>query len=133
MGKLQTQTVVNTSFRRFPTFIFLLTLALALSVRAHAQSSPAKQDWIQLFNGKDLTGWDTKIAGYPLNDNVGNTFRVENGMLRIAYDQYKRFDKKYGHLYYQKPYSHYILNSSTGSRVIRCRGAIHGMFATAEL
>ena len=28
-------------------------------------------------------------------------------MLRIVYDQYKTFDGKYGHLYYQTPYSYY--------------------------
>ncbi|GAB3639625.1 3-keto-disaccharide hydrolase [Spirosoma arcticum] len=96
--------------------LFLLTLPLL----SPAQTAPAKQDWLQLFNGKDLTGWDVKIAGYPLNDNVGNTFRVEDGMLRIAYDQYDRFDKKYGHLYYKQPFSHYILKFEyrfTGNQV----------------
>ncbi len=82
---------------------------LLVSGPSFAQTKPTKQDWLQLFNGKDLTGWDAKIAGYPLNENIGNTFRVEDGMLRIAYDQYGRFDKKYGHLYYNKPFSHYIL------------------------
>ena len=92
------------------TLIWLtLVLLFTLPFRGQAQTKPAQQDWIQLFNGKDLTGWDAKIAGYALNDNVGNTFRVEDGMLRIAYDQYGRFDKKYGHLYYNKPFSHYIL------------------------
>nr|WP_235985265.1 DUF1080 domain-containing protein [Spirosoma utsteinense] len=95
-------------------------IALAVPLQTKAQKAPAKEEWLQLFNGKDLTGWDTKIAGYPLNENVGNTFRVENGMLRIAYDQYGRFDKKYGHLYYNKPFSHYILKFEyrfTGNQV----------------
>ncbi len=60
-----------------------------------------------IFNGKDLTDWDIKIAGQPLNDNYKNTFRVENGILRIAYDQYKTFDGKYGHMYYKQPFSYY--------------------------
>jgi len=94
---------------RSVAFIRTAFLLLTLPFQSMAQTAPAKQDWLQLFNGKDLTGWDAKIAGYPLNENVGNTFRVENGMLRIAYDQYSRFDKKYGHLYYNKPFSHYIL------------------------
>lgn len=76
---------------------------------AWAQPKPSPKDWESLFNGKDLTGWDIKIAGHSLNDNYLNTFRVENGMLRIAYDQYQKFDGKYGHIYYNKPYSHYIL------------------------
>ena len=72
-----------------------------------AQKSAAHEDWIQLFNGASLYGWDIKIAGQPLNDNYKNTFRVENGILRIAYDQYKTFDGKYGHIYYKKPFSYY--------------------------
>ncbi|CCH52324.1 protein of unknown function DUF1080 [Fibrisoma limi BUZ 3] len=68
-----------------------------------------RRDWLQLFNGKDLTGWDIKITGQPLNDNYKNTFRVEDGILRIVYDQYQSFDGKYGHLYYNKPFSHYII------------------------
>lgn len=93
---------------------------LATSFGTFAQTAPVKQDWLQLFNGKDLTGWDVKIAGYPLNENVGNTFRVEDGMLRIAYDQYNRFDKRYGHLYYKEPFSHYVLRFEyrfTGNQV----------------
>lgn len=101
-------------------FVWAVLFLLALPRLSPAQTTPAKQDWLQLFNGKDLTGWDVKIAGYPLNDNVGNTFRVEDGMLRIAYNQYDRFDKKYGHLYYNKPFSHYILKFEyrfTGNQV----------------
>jgi hypothetical protein len=43
--------------------------------------------WVSLFNGKNLDGWKMKIAGYQLGDNFGNTFRVEDGILRIKYDQ----------------------------------------------
>ncbi|MCC5621336.1 family 16 glycoside hydrolase, partial [Nostoc sp. CHAB 5715] len=68
-----------------------------------------KEEWEQLFNGKDLTGWDIKIAGHDLNDNYKNTFRVEDGMIRLAYDQYEQFDGKFGHMYYHKPYSYYRL------------------------
>lgn len=68
------------------------------------------EQWETLFNGKNLDGWDLKITGEPLNMNYKNTIRVENEMLRVAYDEYETFDNKFGHLYYQKPYSHYILN-----------------------
>ncbi len=83
---------------------------LCLSATWGMAQKPADQrDWIKLFNGKDLSGWDIKIAGQPLNDNYKRTFRVENGMIRIVYDQYDTFDGKYGHLYYNKPYSYYML------------------------
>ena len=73
------------------------------------QNNPDHEDWISLFNGKDLSAWDIKIADRPLNDNYLNTFQVEDGMLRIVYDQYENFDDKYGHMYYKKPFSYYKL------------------------
>ena len=65
--------------------------------------------WEQLFNGKDLKGWQVKIRHHDLKDNFANTFRVQNGNIQVRYDQYSDFDKQYGHLFYQKPYSHYLI------------------------
>lgn len=76
---------------------------------AQAKSDPNKKEWIQLFNGKDLNGWDIKIAGYDVNDNFGNTFRVENGVLKVAYDKYDKYDNKFGHIFYREKFSHYII------------------------
>lgn len=62
-----------------------------------------KQQWIALFNGKDLEGWTMKINGYALGDNFGNTFRVEDGILRIRYDQYgPEFNERFGALFFDK-------------------------------
>jgi hypothetical protein len=85
----------------------LVLFAACTDNAAPANKDAAKEEWQPLFNGKDLTGWDIKIAGHQVNDNYKNTFRVEDSMLRIAYDQYTTFDDKYGHLYYQTPYSFY--------------------------
>lgn len=93
---------------RLSHFLTLALVCLCLTP-AFTQPKPKQRDWEQLFNGKDLTGWDIKIAGHQVNDNYLNTYRVEDGMIRISYDQYKTFDKKFGHMYYNKPYSHYIL------------------------
>jgi 3-keto-disaccharide hydrolase len=71
--------------------------------------APAAQDWIQLFNGRNLDGWDLKIAGHPLNDNFGNTFRVEDGLMKVRYDQYASFDDQFGHIFYREPFSYYII------------------------
>jgi hypothetical protein len=89
----------------------LLTLlgVFHFSTQTSKRSKQNTENWISLFNGKDLTGWDMKIADRPLNDNYLNTFQVEKGMIRIVYDAYENFDDKYGHLYYKKPYSHYKL------------------------
>lgn len=93
--------------RRRLTIFLLLTWAIA-SVAA-AQSDPDHRDWIQLFNGRDLDGWDVKISGYDLNDNVGNTFRVEDGLLTVSYDQYDQFGTRYGHLFHHQKFSYYVI------------------------
>ncbi len=65
------------------------------------------ENWIRLFNGKDLSGWKVKIAGHELNDNYKNTFRVEDGLLKVSYDEYEQFDGKFGHIFYKDKFSHY--------------------------
>ena len=94
-------------------------LSLAATSRATAQkiaTEPAleqqaaeKQEWVTLFNGKDLTGWTVKIAKHPLGENYANTFRVEDGILKCEYDDYQEFDERFGHLYSNLSYSHYRL------------------------
>ncbi len=64
---------------------------------------------MSLFNGKDLKGWTPKIRGHESGDNFGNTFRVENGVLKVVYDQYPRFNDQFGHLFFERKYSHYRL------------------------
>jgi hypothetical protein len=65
--------------------------------------------WVPLFNGKDLSGWTIKIAKRPLGENFANTFRVEDGILKVSYDGYEKFDEQFGHLFTNLAYSHYIL------------------------
>ena len=69
----------------------------------------SKEDWKSLFNGKDLTGWDIKIKDHPLNENFKNTFRIEDSMIRVVYNDYEKFDNQFGHLYSHQPYSYYKL------------------------
>lgn len=90
-----------------PLLAFIL---MVICLVAQAQkNNPQKEEWQQLFNGKDLTGWDIKIAGQDLNDNYKNTFRVKDGIMQIAYDEYEEFDGKFGHIYYNQPFSYYKL------------------------
>ena len=90
-------------------FSVLCLLLVLFFTPIFAQKKANKEEWIKLFNGKNLKGWDIKIAGQAVNDNYKNTFRVEKGVLKVAYDMYEKFDEKYGHLYFQTPYSHYVL------------------------
>ncbi len=68
-------------------------------------------EWIQLFNGTDLTGWIPKIRYQALGENYGKTFRVEDGLLKVRYspEHYPEFGERFGHLFYEKPFSHYRL------------------------
>ena len=77
------------------------------SVEKEVKTSSEK--WISLFNGKNLDGWTVKINGYPVGENSYNTFRVANGNLIVSYDQYSEFGERYGHIFYNKPFSSYRL------------------------
>jgi hypothetical protein len=68
---------------------------------------PGREEWQPLFNGNDLSGWTPKIRGYPAGENFGNTFRMEDSVLRVSYDQYDTFGSRYGHLFYNEKYSYY--------------------------
>lgn len=88
--------------------LLFLTAFLVVTPLVQAQES-GREEWIPLFNGKDLTGWTVKLAGHETGDNYGNTFRVEDGILKVSYDKYEKFDGKFGHLFYKKPFSNYII------------------------
>ena len=74
-----------------------------------AQSNADREEWISLFNGKDLNDWIIKIRGHEVGENFGNTFRVNNGMIEVRYDKYTTFDNQFGHLFYKQPFSNYRL------------------------
>jgi hypothetical protein len=92
--------------------LHLLGCALLLAFASGFAQAPAAagpEEWLTLFNGKDLTGWTPKIAKHELGENFGNTFRVEDGLLKVRYDRYQSFDGQFGHLFYKSPYSYYKL------------------------
>ncbi|MEZ4991468.1 MAG: DUF1080 domain-containing protein [Saprospiraceae bacterium] len=76
-----------------------------------AANDPDREEWIALFNGRDLEGWEIKITGFPLGENYKNTFIVEDSILKINYDEYESFDSEFGHLYTVEPYSYYRLRT----------------------
>ncbi len=85
----------------------LLLISASLAFSSLAFSGEGK--WETIFNGKDLTGWTPKIRGCELGENFKNTFRVENGVLKVDYSQYEKWDNRFGHLFYANKYSHYRL------------------------
>ena len=91
-----------------PTLL-VLVLAVVLAPSVAAPDDPDRREWVPLFNGRDLEGWVPKIRGYEVGDNFGRTFRVEDGVLKVAYDAYERFDGRFGHLFHRGTFSYYVL------------------------
>lgn len=84
-------------------------LMFALLACQGSQTRTQDRDWIQLFNGRDLNDWTVKITGYPTGENFANTFRVEDGMMKVSYEGYDQFKEKFGHIFFRKKYSWYLL------------------------
>jgi hypothetical protein len=93
---------------RFNSTAAMSVLAIVL-VSQTASAQGGADEWHSLFNGKDLSGWTAKIAKHRVGENYANTFRVEDGVLKVGYDKYGKFDDQFGHLYSNQPYSNYIL------------------------
>ena len=90
-------------------FLIIATLVLVGAAGCAPQTEPNEEIWIPLFNGVDMNDWEIKITGRDYNDNYENTFRVEDGVIKVAYDQYDEFSSDFGVLFYHEPFSHYRL------------------------
>ena len=102
-------------------FIFCFFLFIGCkSSEKKSESAAVKENWVKLFNGKDLNDWIVKIKGHAVGENYKNTFIVENGILKVNYDAYTNFDDSFGHIFFNKPFSNYKLRMQyrfTGEQV----------------
>ena len=89
----------------------LMLAGVACGDTSENQNTPdiPEDEWVELFNGEDLEGWDFKITGAELNENYNNTFRVEDGLMKVRYDEYDEFTGQFGHIFYEEPFSYYRL------------------------
>ncbi len=93
---------------KFAFFGFTTLLVISCSAQKKAD---ADDGWVPLFNGKNLDGWTTKIHHYETGNNYGDTFRVEDHIIKVRYDKYEgNFNDRFGHLYFDTPYSSYHLS-----------------------
>ena len=90
------------------SLLLLLTFGCKKETKNNQQTNASKE-WVSLFNGKNLDNWIIKIKDYPLNENIHNTFRVENGVMKVSYKDYDTFNNNFGHIFYKKPFSSYKL------------------------
>jgi hypothetical protein len=88
-----------------PVVIIMILIASACG----SSQKSGDENWIQLFNGKDLNEWQIKFSGYELGENLNNTFRVEDGLLRVRYDEWNGWNNQFGHMFYKGEFSHYRL------------------------
>lgn len=88
---------------------FVLTIALVSILSSCNTKTSEKEDWQSIFNGEDLEGWTIKISGYPSGENFNNTFRVEDGAMKMSFDEYESFNGEFGHIFYHKKLSSYKL------------------------
>jgi Domain of Unknown Function (DUF1080) len=88
--------------------VLVALLVLPQSPAADWHAAPPK-DWQAIFNGRNLDGWVVKFAHHELGDNYADTFRVEQGAIRVMYDKYGEFGARFGHLFYKQKLSHYVL------------------------
>ena len=84
-------------------------LLLLLPALLFGANDPAREQWLRLFNGKNLNGWTPKIRGYAAGDNFGKTFRVEKGVMKVNYAAYDAFNERFGHLFYKDKFSYYVI------------------------
>src|SRR5688572_23653922 len=88
---------------------FALVLGLAVAALPSGQNKADPKDWIQLFNGRDLKDWTPKFSHHDLGVNVNDTFRVEEGLLKVRYDKWATFKDEFGHLFYREPFNYYVI------------------------
>lgn len=93
----------------FKSLLWIAPLILIFLFSAFLLPKKEAPEWIELFNGKDLADWTPKIRTHELGVNYANTFRVEDGLMKVRYDGYEQFDRQYGHIFYKKPFSYYLL------------------------
>lgn len=90
-------------------FISLAVMVILNAGCGSSQKTAGNKKWQSLFNGKDINDWMVKIHHHDMNVNFGNTFRVEDGIIKVRYDQYGDFNDQFAHLYYKTPFSWFHL------------------------
>src|SRR6478752_4525047 len=93
------------------SFFALIAVLVILGIVNACSGSHTNKDseWQTLFNGHDINDWVVKINHHNTGENFGNTFRVEDGIIKVRYDQYGDFNDQFSHLFYKKPFSSFHL------------------------
>ena len=102
-----------------PSVKYTLCLAFSMLIMScfsgcagEPPGDPDKEEWLSIFNGTSMESWTPKFTGQAAGVNYKNTFRVEDGLLRVRYDNWEEFNGEFGHLFYEKPFTHYRIRAT---------------------
>lgn len=84
--------------------ILCSSLMLTGGLWAATPGIPAHGPAIVLFNGRDLTGFDTFLKGEGLNHDPNHVFRVEDGMVHVS-------GKEFGYIITKREFHNYYLRA----------------------
>jgi hypothetical protein len=110
--------------KRLPVLLLFLLMGCA-------PQKETSNEYTSLFNGKDLEGWTPKINGFKVGENYKNTFRVEDGLLKVTYVEYDSFRREFGHLFYKEKFSDYRLRIEYRFSKDRMKGTPDWAFANS--
>lgn len=96
---------------RIVSSVAMTAALVAAGATAPAQTWEQAPDsaWQSLLHGDSLEGWHVKLSKHPLGEDPLGTVRVEDGVMKVSYDRYESFDGDFGHIFYERPFSHYVL------------------------
>ncbi|MGQ8366118.1 3-keto-disaccharide hydrolase [Glaciecola sp. 1036] len=92
--------------------LFVVPIALLGILSCASDISPQDpqlNQWTLIFNGKNLDGWQAKFVNEEFGVNYKNTFKVKDNKLIASYENWDKFDGRFGHIFYKTPHSHYRL------------------------
>ena len=70
-------------------------------------TTPEKNEWRPLFNGRNLDGWIYKERGSAIGVDPSSTVKVEDGVIRMDYAGWDSFEGRFGHLFHEVPFDRY--------------------------
>ncbi len=85
-------------------FRLLASLALATGAFATSSEIPPHGAAIALFDGRDLTNFDTFLKEHGLNNDPDHVFRVENGVIHVS-------GKEFGYVISKQEFANYYLRA----------------------
>jgi 3-keto-disaccharide hydrolase len=96
--------ISNSLWKLFATTVIFAGIAPASAIFASTKGIPARGPAVVLFNGSDLSGFDTFIQSKGLNNDPDHVFQVEHGMVHVS-------GTEMGYIITKQDYQNYYLKA----------------------